>query len=1028
MEAANRSHPTVSAFNRLSNEEKRALVEQAAQQLKQKQELAKKRKQEVQGGVSARALEQFKKKRDKEAAELEKQINQIQLTRIVRPRFADVFSRMHRTASLNDSAVANRTLPKVPDPTKGATFQKWLLTLFKSKGPVFPTLLRNMRTRGGMSPYQALEALGTSEGRKKINPCRADESPSSRFIEAHQAVVYVMAQLRAQDHIRTKGLLVTTSTGGGKTVTGLSVLLAFWNKRIAGKPWPVLLVSTNDNQSQNGCAKLAKEAMLYFPDFMDEETGTFPFGRPIIYNGTVPYWQDPAVIQRAGDAICKRLKAGIATLMTAHAARGVKLTNAHKKRTLHTFGELGNDLMTGAISMPLKQVTIVLDEVQYLLAPPSTEQGLREQYAMVRKALLNRRASNDDTWVVGMTATPGETKEDIVSLLNMVMGGNALRTSDTPEAMAKKAMGYSAYAYLLGDSTRFAPVTMRMECSYLRGSYYAEPYLRRVYRAFLEHPHLPPQAHTFLKNMRNQHGEDWGVGNNKFQALPAPSAEALEKQAKQAQWHYAPQRPDSYMKRLRLASLYVPLDKEELRYIQGKRGNQPMQELVVDFKNVRKAGPNTPPMNAMNNNEDADGNLGKFREDDTYIGRSVLPNASTQQRASRPSRGGVLQRTTWRYLLSPKIPQFLKNVYKDLTSKTRARQGVHFVYTTNTDVARLVAYCLRRILRMPQLKDVAAGTVPSGGPYFVMLNTLASEKPLFRDLKTEASAVKRLEQVISSRENAKGDIIKVVIATGKSFKGVDLRNLRYLHLLDPLVNFRDFLQFVGRGPRMCGHKHLPKSQRKVEVVLYRLAYAPGEPCKDASAALADCFVWDESLKRYLVAGGFRSIENTVLYRASVDYLLFKDTLHKDRDALVDTVRNLTCPEVTPMETDENAQTTKHVGGFGDLSEEYKRHSIDKRLRAVQNRYPRFPKVLPRKYAAMKSQDEALARQTYAPTANYLNYKQGLKNRLVPDNELRARYPQAALRMDFEREKKQVRKALHEEWKRPVNVVNENIRA
>ena len=50
MEAANRSHPTVSAFNRLSNEEKRALVEQAAQQLKQKQELAKKRKQEVQGG------------------------------------------------------------------------------------------------------------------------------------------------------------------------------------------------------------------------------------------------------------------------------------------------------------------------------------------------------------------------------------------------------------------------------------------------------------------------------------------------------------------------------------------------------------------------------------------------------------------------------------------------------------------------------------------------------------------------------------------------------------------------------------------------------------------------------------------------------------------------------------------------------------------------------------------------------------------------------------------------------------------
>jgi len=974
----------------------------------------------------------------RKVAKIEHKHDQLHRAWVTRPAFATMWNRVHRHVSLHNSAIVNRGLAPVPDPTQGLPFQEWLLNLFKSKGPVFPTLLRNMRKRGAQSPYDALEALGTSDE----DPCRADESPSSRFIEAHQAVVYVMAQLRAHDRIQTKGLLVTTSTGGGKTVTGLSVLLAFWNKRILGKPWPVLLVSTNDNQSQNGCAKLAREAMLYFPDFMDEETHTLPFGRPAGYTGRVPHWQNAEIIQKAADALCRRLKEGIATLMSMRTARGMQLTNAHKKRTLHTFGELGNDLLSGAISMPLKNVTIVLDEVQYVLAPPSTEQGLRAQYAKVREALLQRKSPTDNTWVVGMTATPGETKEDIVALLNMVMGKTALTVKDTPEVMARKAKGYSAYAYLLGDSTRFAPVSMRMECSYLRGSYYAEPYFRRVYRAFVEHPHLPPDARSFLQNMRERHGENWG---NKFKPLDRPTEEALEKQAKLAQWHYDPQKPDSYMKRLRLASLYVPIDSEELAYIKSKRGNEtsssssmPIQELVVDRKDVRIAGPTIPANNKANSNTDNDnrGNTRKNEKNDNFIKRSALTvneHHEHQQRAGRAARAsrGVVHRTTWRYLLSPKIPQFLKNVYKDLISTTRARQGVHFVYTTNTDVARLVAYCLRKILGMPQMKDVPQGSLPTGGPYFAMLNTLASEKPLFRELKTEASAIKRLDRLISSKENAKGDIIKVVIATGKSFKGVDLRNLRYLHLLDPLVNFRDFLQFVGRGPRMCGHKFLPKTQRKVEVVLYRLAYEPGHACNDASAALADCFVWDESLKRYLAAGGFRSVENTVLYKASVDYLVFKDTLHKDRDILIDMVKNLTCPEVAPMETNENDVGHKQAGGFGNLSEEYKRHRIAKGMKAVQNKYRTLPKIKPTKYKAMMKQGFVPypAPPNIRATADYLNYKHALKSKLAPENELRMipRFAQAARRVNFEREKKQVSAALREEWKRPVNVVAENIR-
>jgi hypothetical protein len=241
--------------------------------------------------------------------------------------------------------------------------------------------------------------------------------------------------------------------------------------------------------------------------------------------------------------------------------------------------------------------------------------------------------------------------------------------------------------------------------------------------------------------------------------------------------------------------------------------------------------------------------------------------------------------------MSPKIPQFLNLVYQDLEGLDRS--GIHFVYTYNRTTALLLAHCLSKVLGMPQLKSAGQARVP-GQQHFAMITPASSVRPALRPYSTAEKELAGIREVINSDENAQGSIVKVVIASHKSFKGVDLKHLRYLHLLEPFVNFRDFLQYVGRGPRNCSHNKLKPASRKVDVILYRMAYSPDHDCTSARAALADCFVFNESLKRYTSQAGFKAVEDEVLWKSSVDFDVFKDTLHADRGAIFRMIGGLKC--------------------------------------------------------------------------------------------------------------------------------------
>ena len=62
--------------------------------------------------------------------------------------------------------------------------------------------------------------------------------------------------------------------------------------------------------------------------------------------------------------------------------------------------------------------------------------------------------------------------------------------------------------------------------------------------------------------------------------------------------------------------------------------------------------------------------------------------------------------------------------------------------------------------------------------------------------------------------------MKVVIISVAGSEGLDFKNIRQVHILEPWYNMNLLEQIIGRAIRNCSHKRLPYSHRNVELYLY----------------------------------------------------------------------------------------------------------------------------------------------------------------------------------------------------------------
>jgi hypothetical protein len=74
-------------------------------------------------------------------------------------------------------------------------------------------------------------------------------------------------------------------------------------------------------------------------------------------------------------------------------------------------------------------------------------------------------------------------------------------------------------------------------------------------------------------------------------------------------------------------------------------------------------------------------------------------------------------------------------------------------------------------------------------------------------------------------ENKYGDIIKVFMITASGSEGINLRNVRFVHVTEPYWNAVRVEQVIGRARRICSHEDLPEDEKTVQVFEYLTVFS-----------------------------------------------------------------------------------------------------------------------------------------------------------------------------------------------------------
>lgn len=568
----------------------------------------------------------------------------------------------------------------------------------------------------------------------KGNEALMDAQCTQAGIAPHQIVIHEIAKLMAtvptEQLGEHRGLLAYHSTGSGKTISSLAIIMAFWpsDKKI-------VVVSSKSNTAQ-ALASYRREAPKFFPKE---------------YKAIVTEYKQRKHADHLSDAeafnaaLTERVKG-----LTFVEARNRIAAKSGEFKTVKAI-----PLHAGGGSV------MIIDEAQGLAVKSRAD----PQGDAIKLGCALRKLSKDHMRkirVFAMTATPGNSIKQWLKLLSVVRradqapftfdddnGTNAKgrRLCEFQPPPGAKDGALMLQKLLKGVTGPPPPAVMK----YVQNNFFGLVAYVDIRSDTTRHAcvkeltkNIPMERYYYLSLL-------------KFNAADRLKADRSASEV--AQHRFDPRMPDVYMKRMRLLGHSLPktvwsgLPKE-------------IQEEFVRRGRIVKFGPRN------------DGRLvsTKFVELCKYLG-------------TQPGKQYCYTVSGNEYHIAQALRKWFQ--FGDVTRKAEAFNGAR--YDKNT----------KQVIGMTK------------GQHLIVLNDTTTKEHR-----------ERLVGIFNSPANMNGDYIKLVIASGQLYEGLDLTGLRHVHLADPLPTPLQELQAVGRGARNCSHRGLPTANRNVSIVRW-FASPPG---------------------------------------------------------------------------------------------------------------------------------------------------------------------------------------------------------
>ena len=182
---------------------------------------------------------------------------------------------------------------------------------------------------------------------------------------------------------------------------------------------------------------------------------------------------------------------------------------------------------------------------------------------------------------------------------------------------------------------------------------------------------------------------------------------------------------------------------------------------------------------------------------------------------------------------SPKFLKILENI------KDPENEGLHLLYTQfrtieGIGILKLIleanGYCQFKIEKKAENEWIIVEEAnDTEKPKFILYTgtETAEEKEILRNIYIIAlelvppGIVADLRKKSSNeKKNFMGEIIKLMMITSSGAEGINLRNCRFVHIVEPYWNKVRLEQVIGRARRICSHQDLPEELRTVKVFVY----------------------------------------------------------------------------------------------------------------------------------------------------------------------------------------------------------------
>ena len=194
-------------------------------------------------------------------------------------------------------------------------------------------------------------------------------------------------------------------------------------------------------------------------------------------------------------------------------------------------------------------------------------------------------------------------------------------------------------------------------------------------------------------------------------------------------------------------------------------------------------------------------------------------------------------------IYSPKFLNILENV------KDEEHRGLHLIYSQfrtleGIGILKLIfeanGFTQFKIKQKDNNWTLDIAPEDRGKPTFALYtgSETPQEKEIIRNIfnGTWKYIPSNLAEEISqiSSNNMYGEIIKLLMITASGAEGINLRNVRYVHITEPYWHPVRITQVIGRARRICSHQDLPEELRTIDVFLYLMKFTKSQLDSDKS--------------------------------------------------------------------------------------------------------------------------------------------------------------------------------------------------